>query len=48
MSRTRIVATLGPATNNRDTLLALAEAEMNVARLNGAHWDLEWRSATIL
>lgn len=47
MSRTRIVATIGPATNNRDTLLALAEAGMNVARLNGAHGDLEWHSTTI-
>lgn len=47
MSRVRIVATIGPATNNAASLRALAEAGMSVARLNGSHGDLEWHRATI-
>ena len=47
MSRVRIVATIGPATNNADALRALATAGMNVARLNGSHGDLDWHRATI-
>ena len=47
MSRTRIVATIGPATARADMLVALAEAGMNVARLNGSHADLDWHGATI-
>ncbi|MDJ0893605.1 MAG: pyruvate kinase [Alphaproteobacteria bacterium] len=47
MSRTRIVATIGPATNNGEALRALAKAGMNVARLNGSHADLDWHAATI-
>ena len=47
MSRVRIVATIGPATNNAESLRALAEAGMSVARLNGSHSDLDWHRATI-
>lgn len=47
MSRVRIVATIGPATNNAKALRALAQAGMNVARLNGSHGDLDWHRATI-
>ncbi len=47
MSRIRIVATIGPATANREMLLALSDAGMNVARLNGSHADLDWHAATI-
>jgi len=35
--RTKIVATIGPASSSRETLLALAEAGMNAARLNFSH-----------
>jgi pyruvate kinase len=45
--KTKIVATIGPATNNAASLLALAEAGMDVARLNGSHSNLEWHSQTI-
>jgi len=47
MSRVRIVATIGPATNNAESLRALAEAGMSVARLNGSHSDLDWHRETI-
>jgi pyruvate kinase len=35
--RTKIVCTLGPASASRDTIRALVEAGMNVARLNFSH-----------
>jgi pyruvate kinase len=35
--RTKIVATIGPASSSRETLLAIAEAGMNAARLNFSH-----------
>lgn len=47
MKNTRIVATIGPATNNPDSLLALKNAGMNIARLNGSHNSLEWHAEVI-
>ena len=47
MSRTKIVATIGPATATSEGVAALAEAGMNIARLNGSHADLEWHANTI-
>lgn len=47
MARTKIVVTIGPATCNRESLLALYEAGMSVARLNGSHADLKWHGAAI-
>jgi pyruvate kinase len=47
MSRTRIVATIGPATNSRESLQDLVQAGMGVARLNGSHADLDWHRETI-
>jgi pyruvate kinase len=35
--RTKIVATVGPASSSRETLLALAQAGMDAARLNFSH-----------
>lgn len=37
MRRTKIVATLGPATKTEEKIIQLAEAGMNVARLNFSH-----------
>jgi len=48
--RTKIVATIGPASEDRDTLRALAEAGMDGARLNfshGSHEDMKRRNDLI-
>ncbi|MFM0290029.1 pyruvate kinase [Paraburkholderia megapolitana] len=47
MAKTTIVATIGPASDNASTLLALHAAGMTVARLNGSHNNLDWHEATI-
>ena len=47
MSVTKIIGTIGPVTNNEKSLLALAEAGMDIIRLNGSHADLQWHSETI-
>ncbi len=36
-NRTKIVATMGPASSNKDTLLAMIKAGVNVCRLNFSH-----------
>jgi len=47
VNRTRIVCTIGPASEDKDTLLKLRAAGMSIARLNGSHNDLDWHKATI-
>lgn len=42
MSRTHIVATIGPATCSGDMLRRLADAGMTMARLNASHNTLAW------
>ena len=37
--RTKVIATLGPASENEETLTAMFQAGMNVARLNMSHGD---------
>ena len=39
--RTKIVATLGPVTNNKEVLKDMIEAGLNAARLNFSHGDQE-------
>jgi pyruvate kinase len=46
MRRTKIVATIGPASREPDTLLRLVEAGMDVARLNYSHGTLEEHAET--
>jgi len=41
LKKTKIVATIGPATESKKQLLKLAKAGMNVARLNFSHGDFE-------
>lgn len=47
MNATRIVCTIGPATNTPGAVRDLVSAGMSVARLNGSHSDLQWHAATI-
>lgn len=39
MKRTKIVATIGPASSSKETLRAMMEEGMNVARINFSHGD---------
>ncbi len=45
--KTKIVCTLGPATDSADGIAALIEAGMDVVRLNFSHGDRETHRATI-
>ncbi len=47
MRRTKIVATIGPASRERETLLRMVNAGMDVARLNYSHGTLEEHAETI-
>jgi pyruvate kinase len=44
--KTKIVATIGPASRDRETLLAMVEAGMDVARLNFSHGSHEQHAET--
>jgi pyruvate kinase len=46
MRRTKIVATIGPASRDPDTLARMVEAGMDVARLNYSHGTLEEHAET--
>ena len=37
MRKTKIICTIGPASENKETLIAMCKAGMNVARLNFSH-----------
>jgi pyruvate kinase len=47
MRRTKIVATIGPASREPDTLLAMVQAGMDVARLNYSHGTLQEHEETV-
>jgi pyruvate kinase len=47
MRRTKIVATIGPASREPDTLLAMVRAGMDVARLNYSHGTLQEHEETV-
>lgn len=48
MKQTKIVATIGPASEDKDTLRKMVQAGMNVARLNFSHGEYAWHKAVIL
>lgn len=45
--RTKLVCTIGPSTCDFDTIEALAEGGMNVARLNMCHNTREWHKEVL-
>lgn len=47
MNAIGIIATVGPVSANAGVLVALKNAGMTVARLNGSHGNLEWHRETI-
>ncbi|MCI0398702.1 MAG: pyruvate kinase [Chloroflexi bacterium] len=47
MARTKIVATIGPASNNIETIRRMLRAGMNVARVNFSHGDHETHAQTV-
>ncbi|WP_423751181.1 pyruvate kinase [Salinirarus marinus] len=47
MRNAKIVCTLGPASDDRETIRSLAEAGMSVARLNASHGTTEHRAEVI-
>lgn len=46
LKKTRIIATIGPASESSTVLKKLMKAGMNVARLNFSHGDHAWHTAT--
>lgn len=47
MKQTKIVATIGPASESKDTLRQMVQAGMNVVRLNFSHGEYAWHGAVI-
>src|SRR5581483_11296868 len=47
MRRTKIVATIGPASREPETLVRMVRAGMDVARLNYSHGSLEEHAETV-
>ncbi|HEY2217082.1 MAG TPA: pyruvate kinase, partial [Solirubrobacteraceae bacterium] len=47
MRRTKIVATIGPASREPEVLLAMVQAGMDVARLNYSHGTLDEHAETV-
>ncbi|MCG6537773.1 MAG: pyruvate kinase, partial [Syntrophales bacterium LBB04] len=45
--KTKIVATIGPASESREVMAAMIEAGMNVARLNFSHGNFEGHKQVI-
>ena len=46
MKKTKIIATVGPATNTEDKLIELYNAWINIIRFNFSHADYEWAKKT--
>jgi pyruvate kinase len=45
--QTKIIATIGPASEDKDVLRRMAQAGMNVTRLNFSHGEHAWHAAVI-
>ncbi len=47
LRKTKVIATIGPACDDVDTLVRMIRAGMNVARLNMSHGDVDSHTATL-
>ena len=47
MRKTKIVATIGPSSQDKDTLIKMIDAGLNVVRLNSSHGSLEYHREMI-
>ena len=47
MKRTKIIATIGPASENKNILTKMIKSGMNIARLNFSHGDYRWHARVI-
>ncbi len=47
MTQVKIICTIGPGSNNTQTLINLEKLGMNIIRLNGSHNTLDWHKKTI-
>jgi pyruvate kinase len=47
MKKTKIVATIGPASKDKETLRKMIQSGMNVARLNFSHGEHQWHQEVI-
>jgi pyruvate kinase len=47
LNRTKIVCTIGPASESEESLKELYDAGLGIARLNGSHNNLEWHAKII-
>lgn len=47
LHKTKIVCTIGPASDSPEIMLQLLRAGMNIARLNFSHGDFAWHKTTI-
>ena len=47
LKKTKVICTIGPASENAETLTELAKAGMNIARLNFSHGSHEEHKARI-
>lgn len=45
--KTKLVCTIGPASDSPSILLQMLHAGMNIARLNFSHGDFAWHKTTI-
>lgn len=45
--KTAIIGTIGPKTNNVDTLVALRKAGLNIVRMNFSHGSYEYHQSVI-
>ena len=46
-NRTKLVCTIGPASESPEILRQMLHAGMNIARLNFSHGDLAWHKTVI-